>query len=197
MPSRILQLAIFALLVGLLLAAPAAQATTFKGTFTASGETIGVFSDFSFDGSTTNAANLLTYWTTDSLGDAGPGQSVGEYLFDVSTPCTFKGLSGTKENGAALTFVGAAGASHSISGPLHGDTFFMGKSGSGCFDLSTGDFAGTETDLIAGGTGGNKNATGSTTYTFVGVTLGLPASPGYGSFQWSRSTGTFKERVPK
>jgi hypothetical protein len=148
MLSRLVGVAALVLSAGLLLATPPAQAKTFNGTFNSSGESIGVFSDFSFDGSTLNAADLFTYWFTDSLGDAGPGQSVSEYLFDASTPCTFKNLSGAAENGDALTFVGAAGANHSISGPLHGDTFYVGKSGSGCFDPITGNFGGTETDLF-------------------------------------------------
>jgi hypothetical protein len=62
------------LAVGLYLAVPAAQAKTFKGTFKTTGETVGIFSDFSFDGSTINAAGLNTFFGTDSLGDVGPGQ---------------------------------------------------------------------------------------------------------------------------
>jgi hypothetical protein len=197
MLSRLMTVGVLALSAGLLLAIPSAQAKTFKGSFTSSGESIGIFSDFSFDGSTTNAATLNTGWGTDSLGDAGPGQSVSEWLTDAASPCTFKGLSGVAESGETLTFVGSAGANHSISGPLSGDTFYQGQSGSGCFSPTTGDFAGTETDLFVGGTGGNKNATGSSTYTFVGVLLSAPAKPGYGFMQWSKSKGTFTEKVPK
>jgi len=196
MLSRLAGITLLVVSAGWLLAIPAAQATTFRGTFITSGEQVGVFSDFSFDGSTTNAAELFTGWSTDSLGDAGPTQSVSEYLFDASTSCSFTGFSGVVETGGALSFVGAAGASHSISGPLHGDTFAKGESGSGCYNPVTGDFAGTETDLIVGGTGGNRKATGSSTYAFIGVALSFPISPGYGVFQWSRSTGTFKEKVP-
>jgi len=161
MLSRLAGVTVFALAEGMLLAIPAAQATTFRGTFTTSGEEIGIFSDFSFDGSTTNAADLYTNWFTDSLGDAGPGQSVSEYLFDASTSCSFTGFSGVAETGGAVTFVGAAGANHSISGPLHGDTFYVGKSGSGCFNPTTGDLAGTETDLlwvVRAGTGRRQEA---------------------------------------
>ena len=104
---------------------PTAQAKTkkYRGTFKSSGEAIDVIADFSFDGSTTNSAALNTFWTTDSLGDVGPGQSVSEYSFDSSAACTFKGLSGTTESGGTLTLVGAAGAGHSFGGPLFGTHF--------------------------------------------------------------------------
>ena len=95
-----------------------------------------------------------------------------------------------------MTLVGAAGAGHSFGGPLFGDTFFVGSTGTGCFSETTGDFAGTETDLFVGGTGANKNATGSDTYTFVGVTLAPSAPKSYGFFQWSEAKGTFVEEVP-
>lgn len=197
--AKIITIVALALAVDLYMAVPAAQARTktFKGTFKSSGETIDVISDFSFDGSTTNSAGLNTFWSTDSLGDVGPGQSVSEYSFDSSAACSFKGLSGTTESGGTLTLVGAAGAGHAFGCPLFGDTFLAGSTGTGCFNSTTGDFAGTETDLFVGGTGANKNATGSATYKFVGVTLGPSASPpGYGFFRWFESKGTFVEKVP-
>jgi len=119
-----------------------------------------------------------------------------EWSINAALPCTFKGLSGKSETGETITLVGAVGASHSISGPLHGDLFIVGKSGTGCFNPANGDSRGTETDLFVGGTGGNANATGSDTYTFVGVTLSAPSTPGYGLFQWGKDAGTFVEKVP-
>ena len=77
--AKIISIVAFALAVGLYSAVPTAQAKTkkYRGTFKSSGEAIDVIADFSFDGSTTNSAALNTFWTTDSLGDVGPGQ-VGE-----------------------------------------------------------------------------------------------------------------------
>jgi hypothetical protein len=114
--AKIITIVALALAVDLYMAVPAAQARTktFKGTFKSSGETIDVISDFSFDGSTTNSAGLNTFWSTDSLGEVGPGQSVSEYSFDSSAACSFKGLSGTTESGGTLTLVGAAGAGHAF-----------------------------------------------------------------------------------
>ena len=184
----------FALVLGLYLEVPAAGAKTFKGSFVSSGETMGVFSEFSFNGSTTSAANLNTFFGSDSLGDVGPGQGVSQKEF-LATSCTFKGLSGSTEGGKEYTLVGAVAASHASGGPLFGDTFTVGSTATGCL-AANGDFAGTETDLIVGGTGANKNATGHLTYTVVGVTLSLPAPPGYGIFQWFKLKGTFVEKVP-
>jgi hypothetical protein len=168
----------FAFALGLYLEVPAAQAKTYKGTFVSSGEAIGVFPEFSFNGSTTNAAVLNTFFGTDSLGDVGPGQGVSQIKADATKPsCMFKGLSGATESGKGYTLVGSVAAGHASGGPLFGDTFTVGSTATGCFSTTTGDFAGTETDLIVGGTGANKNATGSLTYSVVGVTLSAPAAP--------------------
>lgn len=121
---------------------------------------------------------------------------MAEYGFDITTPCTFKGLFGNTENGNKLALVGLASAFDASGGPLFGATFSVGKTATGCFSLTTGDFSMAETDTFTDGTGGNRNATGSATYTAVGVTLGAPTAPGYGSFSWFRVKGTFVEAVP-
>jgi hypothetical protein len=123
-------------------------------------------------------------------------RGVSEVSTDATKPCSFKGLSGSTESGETYTLVGSVAAGHASGGPLFGDTFSVGKTATGCFNPANGDFAGTETDLIVGGTGANRNATGSLTYTVVGVTLSAPSTPGYGFFQWFRLRGTFVEMVP-
>jgi hypothetical protein len=42
---------------------------------------------------------------------------------------------------------------------------------------------------------GHRQSTGTRTYTTVGVTLSAPTTPGYGFFQWFKSTGNFSEKV--
>jgi hypothetical protein len=160
MVSKIGGVTALGLVVALYLAVPAVQAKTYKGTFVITGESIDVFDNFSFDGSKTNSAILSTGWGTDSLGDVGPGQSVSEYSIDVATPCTFKGPLGNTEDGDTLTLVGAVGAGHSSGGPLSGDTFSQGTTGTGCSNLSNGDFAVTETDTLSGLLSKNKKSTG-------------------------------------
>jgi len=195
MVSKIGGVTALGLVVALYLAVPAVQAKTYKGTFVITGESIDVFDNFSFDGSKANSAVLSTGWGTDSLGDVGPGQSVSEYSIDVATPCTFKGPLGNPEAGVTLTLVGSVGAGHSSGGPLSGDTSAQGTTGTGCSDLSNGDFLVTETDTLSGLLSKNKKTTGTRTYTIVGVTLSAPATPGYGFFQWFKSTGNFSEKV--
>jgi hypothetical protein len=195
MVSKIGSVTALGLVVALYLVVPAVQAKTYKGTFVVTGESIDVFSEFSFDGSTTNSAVLSTGWGTDSLGDVGPGQSVSEYTIDVATPCTFKNILGIGESGVTLTLVASVGAGHASGGPLSGDTFSNGTMGTGCTNLSSGNFAITETDLLAGILSKNKKSTGTQTYTIVGATLSAPTAPGYGFFQWFKSTGKFTEKV--
>jgi hypothetical protein len=117
---------------------------------------------------------------------------VNEYIIGT-TPCSFTGPFGESENGLDTKLVGLASA---IDG-AKGSAFYVGKSESGCFSVSTGAFFATETDELFAGTGVFAGATGTTTYTVVGFVLGPPPATGaLGFFEWFQIKGTLTVTLP-
>jgi hypothetical protein len=197
MLSRSAGIAVLTLCAGLLLTT-AAQAKTFNGTFTNRGTAVSIGGSLSFDGSTTSIATLSTFAGhvefkhKRSLSGNFHGQGVNEYSTGT-TPCSFTGLFGESESGLDTTLVGAVFAS---DGP-NGSTFYVGKSESGCFSVTTGAFSATETDELFAGTGVFAGATGTTTYTVVGFVLGPPPATGaLGFFEWFQIKGTSTVTLP-
>ncbi len=196
MLSKLTGIVVLALSVGVFLA-PKADAKTFKGTFHSRGTAVSMGGSFSFDtADTTSTAALGTGSGTSIfpkkpiLGGAYSFQSVSEYS-EGTTSCSFTGVFGESETGVNLDFIGSASA---VDGPL-GSTFYGGASGSGCINLTSGEFTVTETDTLFAGTGIYKGATGSSTYTEVGFTLAPPAG-GLGFFQWAEANGKTSVTLP-
>ncbi len=202
MLSKLAGIAVVALSAGLLLAAPAAAGTkTVKGTCNGTAEGVGIGADFSFNGSDfTTSLNTIsetaTFPTDPSLNGSYTGQSVQDISADTTNHCSFTGAFGEPEGATAshssATLGPLLGDAEAFNGPDGSASFEFGQTATGCIDLTDGALTFTGTNKLYGGpTGPLKNATGTKTFTIVGLTLAAPASPGYGYFQW----GQFKCKV--
>ncbi len=115
-------IAVLTLSAGLFLA-PAADAETFKGTFSSKCTDASINGLLSFDGSSTSSEALVTcsinsiFPTKPILGGASDLQGVSEFSIG-STGCTFTGVFGEAESGVTTSVVGALYAQDGLSGSL-------------------------------------------------------------------------------
>lgn len=133
-----------------------------------SGHNTSVTTNFSYDGIT--PALLFTGSGSDNIG--GPYQLQGVNEFSATaTPCT------TSDGNSGLTFnlVESDGAGTYNGGQVY-FTAVGTTAGSYCL-TATGEFTGSVTYDVSGGTGKFAHASGSLTITFKGQTLAAPGSP--------------------
>jgi hypothetical protein len=129
MLSKSAVIAVLTLSTGLLLAT-AAQAKTFKGTFSSKCTDVSINGLLSFDGISTSSEALVTcslnsiFPTKPSLGGASDLQGVTEFSIG-STSCTFTGVFGEAESGVTTSAVGALYAQDGVllTPAYHSDRF--------------------------------------------------------------------------
>jgi hypothetical protein len=133
-----------------------------------SGHNTSVTTNFSYDGIA--PALLFTGSGNDNIGGSYDLQGVNEFSA-TATPCT------TSDGNPGLTFnlVESDGAGTYNGGQLY-FTAVGATAGSYCL-TATGEFTGSVTYDVSGGSGKFAHASGSVTITFKGQTLAAPGSP--------------------